>query len=421
MKGKSALLAGVAAIALVASVQAGYAAKKSSDATSAPAPAQAQTDTRYEELSQRIDALEEELQQAEMRSATDHEKVSSWKSASGWWDNTSISGRMYYDITYVSNKRNHASSNNDGTSFDIKRFYIGIDHKFNDIFSADVTTDFTYDSTAGASQLYLKKAYLEAKLDPAFVVRIGATDLPWVPFAEGVYGYRHIENTIADRTKFGTSSDWGVHFLGKLPGDIFSYQLSVISGVGYKKAGSTSFRSEHPDVEGRISGEYAGFTLAVGGYWGNLGAQKGDTKYNDATRFDALAAYKYEGLKVGVEYFVASNYNLSNYIKANLSSHATGVSPFASYQFDPQWSVFGRYDYVKPYSEAGKSGFHNDYFNVGIQYSPTKIVDFALVYKNDAGLGGNFGDANGTIGGTAFAAGNSGQYNEIGLFGQVRW
>ena len=33
----------------------------------------------------------------------------------------------------------------------------------------------------------------------------------------------------------------------------------------------------------------------------------------------------------------------------------------------------------------------------------------------------SFSDSNGTIGGTAFAAGNGGNYNEIGLFGQLRW
>ena len=215
MQGKSALLAGVAIVALVAATNAGY-AKGSTD--SAPAPAPVASGPSNEELAARIDALEEELQAAEVRQAADHGKVDAWKPSSGWWDSTQISGRMYYDITNVTNKNNGKESGTNGTSFDIKRFYVGIDHQFNDIFAADVTTDFTYDSTVGASQLYLKKAYLEAKLDPAFTVRVGSADLPWIPYAEGVYGYRHIENTIADRTKFGTSADWGIHVLGKLPG-----------------------------------------------------------------------------------------------------------------------------------------------------------------------------------------------------------
>lgn len=418
MKIAVTMMAGVAAVALLASPV--YAAKGQSSGTSAattPASTAAE-DQRMDQLEQRIDALESELQQSEVRQAGDHDKVDSWKPVSGWWDSTKISGRMYYDITNISNKNNGTDAAYNGTSFDIKRFYVGIDHDFNKIFSANVTTDFTYDSAVSASQIYLKKAYLQAKLDDAFIVRVGSADLPWIPFAEDVYGYRFVENTLADRTKFGTSADWGVHVLGKLPGGIFSYQVSAVSGVGYKKAGATTFRAEQPDVEGRLSADYMGFTVAVGGYWGQLGAMHSDVTYHDATRFNALAAYKFEGLKVGVEYFTASNWTQ---VKSATASHATGVSPFASYQFSPEWSVFGRYDYVKPYSDVARKGFNNEYYNIGIDYSPAKIVDFSLVYKHDAGANGFFGDANGTIGGTAFAPGNSGTYNEFGLFGQFRW
>ncbi len=37
-----------------------------------------------------------------------------------------------------------------------------IDHKFNDTYSANLTTDATYDGTTGASQVFIKKAYLQA-------------------------------------------------------------------------------------------------------------------------------------------------------------------------------------------------------------------------------------------------------------------
>ena len=143
MKGKSALMTGVAMVALIATAQAGYAAKGSSDNSSATV---AQGGPSNQELSDRIDALEAELQQSEVRQSADHTTVAGWKPMSGWWDNTTISGRMYWDISSLSNKNNGTDSTNNGVSFDIKRFYVGIDHKFNEIFSANVTTDFTYDS-----------------------------------------------------------------------------------------------------------------------------------------------------------------------------------------------------------------------------------------------------------------------------------
>src|SRR5262249_19338239 len=74
---------------------------------------------------------------------------------------------------------------------------------------------------------FIKKAYLQAKLNPAFIVRLGAADLPWIPYVENQYGYRHIENILSERDGHGTSSDWGVHVLGDLAGGLISYQVSV--------------------------------------------------------------------------------------------------------------------------------------------------------------------------------------------------
>ena len=79
MKGKSALLAGVAAIALVASADAGYAAKKASDASSAPAAAPAAAvpaGPTTNELAARIQALEDALQADEAKAQGDHTRLS---------------------------------------------------------------------------------------------------------------------------------------------------------------------------------------------------------------------------------------------------------------------------------------------------------------------------------------------------------
>ena len=439
MKGKSVLMASVAAVALVVTAQAGLAGKSASDGMSNSSASQ-MSGPSNEELSARIDSLEAELQASEVHAAADHDKVASWKPMSGWWDDTKISGRMYFDITNIDNKNSGVGSTSNGTSFDIKRFYLGVDHKFNDTFSANLTTDFTYDSPSATTnavdgmgnpatvtvkgsnttQIYIKKAYLQATLDDAFIVRVGSADLPWVPYAEDQYGYRYVENTIADRTKFGTSADWGVHVLGKFADGLIAYQFSAITGKGYK----APIRTNSPDFEGRVSLNYQGFQLGVGGYSGKLGVQNGTATMHTAERLDALAAYTGNGFRVGVEYFSASNWTQ---VTSGTASHATGYSPFASYQFTPEWAVFGRYDYVKPYSDVARKDFHNDYYNFGIEYTPVKIVNLSLVYKHDAGNNGSFADSNGTIGG-AFASagppavpGTNGAYSEIGLFGQLRW
>jgi len=395
----------VASIALTTSAQAGGRTKDENNSQ------------QIQELNARVDALEAELQNTQIQAQKDRDAAAAaLKNADGWWQNTKISGRMYYNLTNVENQHNGIDEASNGFAFDFKRFYISVDHTFDDTFSADLTTDANYKSQTGEVEVFVKKAYLQAKIADELKVRIGATDMPWIPFAEGAYGYRHVEQTMVDRTKFGTSSDWGVHFMGDLMGKTLGYQVSVVNGKGYRNPG----RSDSMDVEGRVNLNIDAFTLAVGGYYGKLG--NNSPTFNDATRLNALIAYKADGLRAGFEYFVANDWAL---VAAPGSSKAEGYSGFASYEFDPQWSVFGKYESVKPYDEytpaVAREAFENTYYNVGIQYSPVKIVDFALVYKHDAGDNGFFSDGLGTIGGTAFAPGNDGDRDEIGLYGQLRW
>jgi len=433
--GKFGLMAGVAAIAVIAASQANAAVQNGQGATSVvnqPSGqiqlAQADMPPSNAELEARISALEAEVQDSQVRAA-EAANAAPPPPPSGWWSNTSVSGRMYFDVTNISNKVNGARStaatnsvngvtNGNGTNFDIKRFYIGIDHTFNSIYSANVTTDTTYDGTTGAGQLFLKKAYLQAKYDPAFIIRLGAADLPWIPYVEGLYGMRYFEQTLIDRTKYGTSSDWGVHVLGSLFDGILNYQFSAVNGGGYKKipVGSDANRFNTMDFEGRISAVYEGFNLAIGGYSGKLGTVSGTSTLKTAERFDVLGAYVANGLRVGVEYFTSNNIsNGDALVNTALGDGGHGVSGFASYYFLPEWAVFGRYDNVIPKTKT--SPLTNDnYYTFGVTYSPVKTVDFSLAYKHDGVGHGTISTANGTIGGST-----NGSYNEIGLWGDFQW
>ena len=353
-----------------------------------------------------------------------------------WWDSTSISGRMYFNFSNVDTKVNGAkpAGSNNGTGFNIKRFYLGVDHTFSPIFSGNVTMDIANvvgstntqnfvanSATAPANStalvgkgFYVKKAYLQAKLDPAFIVRLGSADLPWVPYAENQYGYRHLENTIADRTSFATSADWGVHVLGDLAGGLVSYQVSMVDGGGYRNVKV----SNTVDFEGRVSLNYKGFYAAVGGYTGKLGNDtEGAVTPNTASREDAMVGYKNKLFNLGVEYFHAKDYK--NVTTAQ-EDKADGVSAFGNVNFNKTWSVFGRYDWIKP-NKITNDNLKDDYYNMGIQWEPVKIVDLALVYKHEKVQNGTLGTQNGTIGAGSATVAGQGTYNEFGLFGQLRF
>src|SRR5690349_15622074 len=183
-------------------------------------------------------------------------------------ESTTVSGKGFIDLTNYDLRNDGTDSAANGFGVDVKRFYLGVTHNFDDTWSAGITTDFNYVGNENETQLFVKKAYLQAKVSDAFIARVGSSDLPWVPFVEDLYGYRFVENVMVDRLKFGTSADWGVHVGGKAAEGRFSYAASVINGAGYKNP----TRSDSVDFEGRLAFQpVKGFTIAVGGYSGKLG------------------------------------------------------------------------------------------------------------------------------------------------------
>ena len=309
---------------------------------------------------------------------------------------TKVSGKLYTDFSVLSTDGNSAG---DGYGVDVKRFYFGADHKFDDQWSANITTDFTEDKTVGKTQVYIKKAYFQVKLNDMATLRMGSADLPWIPYVEGIYGLRYIENTLTDWTKFGTSADWGLHLLGK--NEMVDYQISVVNGKGY---GDPS-RSKSMDFSARVGFHPVdGLTLAIGARSGKLGQDTELTPtVNTATRLDLLAAYKTGPFAVGVEYF-----NAKNFTKAAVSTgpedKADGVSVFGSYEVNEGGKVFARFDTLKPSKDLNPT-MKRTYFNLGYAWAPRKNVDLAFVYKNHKDE----------------VLGTSVKSNEFGLWAQVKF
>lgn len=335
-------------------------------------------------------------------------------------DNTKIGGTMFFDLTNQDHdekvgaapgakKDGHGSTN--GTGFDVKRFYLTVDHKFDDVWSANLTTDFSYQSSLGSTSLFVKKAYVQGKFDQLFTVRFGAADMPWIPFVEKWYGYRYVENTITDRSfeggrsggtataggvgAFGNSSDWGIHAMGATTGDnSVNYQVSVVNGRGYRNLS----RSKSVDTEARIGySPIEQMVIALGGYSGKRGndVENGpDTR--TATRGDALLAWRDKTWGVGAEYFHTENWDDilkyqgtptgPNAATNTTKDKADGYSLWADWKFYEQWAVFARYDKVDyKYNNLVnvEEKIKDKYYNAGVSYDVLKNLKLALVYKHN--------------------------------------
>jgi hypothetical protein len=362
--------------------------------------------------------------------------------AMAWAGDTKVGGAAFFNFSNVNQQANGAKQSVNGTGFNLKRVYLTVDHKFNDVWSANITTDVsnvigetgnnnyatpTANTTTGAISsiglvgkgLYIKKAYLQAKLDRALVIRAGAADTAWVPYIEGIYGHRYIENVLLDEYKLGTSADWGVSASGELADGLVSYQVGVVNGAGYRSVQV----SNSVDLDGRLSVQYKGFFGAVGGYSGKLGKNtQGTVTAHTANRIDGALGYKSDLFTVAGEYTYAKDFG--SVTNAAFEDKNEAWSVFANYNITPKWQVFGRYDWIRQTNNttAGTS-VKNDYYNIGLQWEVAKTVDLSLVYKRAQAT--NFGTAAGTIAwqnGTGSIGGTTnGTYDEVGLFGFIKF
>ncbi|WDS37293.1 porin [Pseudoxanthomonas sp.] len=292
-------------------------------------------------------------------------------------NDTKIGGRMFFDASNINQENNGSKTDSSGTGFDVKRFYLTVDHKFNDVWSANLTTDFQYLSAISNTEVFVKKAYLQGKFDDAFVVRIGSADMPWIPFAEKFYGMRYVENTLTDRLSYGTSADWGVHASGDIAGGMANYQVSVVNGRGYRNFS----RSKGVDIEAR-----AGFAptpntiIAVGGYSGERGQETESVNPpQTAKRINAMAAYAApSGFRLGAEWFQAKNWAVTNVV----DDKADGWSVWGSVPLTATGiNAFARYDKADTSKDVDPS-LQNKYFNLGVEFPVTKGFKLAAVYKD---------------------------------------
>ncbi|MEO9078939.1 MAG: porin [Rhodanobacter sp.] len=358
-------------------------------------------------LQSRVDQLQQQQVQSQAVSAPSASAESRLTALEKVVDNTTVGGKMYFDFSNIDQTNSKTGKTNaSGTGIDVKRFYLSVTHKFNDIWSANLTTDFNYVSNDGETNLYVKKAYVQGKFDQAAVLRIGSTDMPWIPFVENYYGFRYIEPTLTDRLKYANSADWGLHLSGDLGHNkSLNYAVSAVNGNGYKNPS----RSNSVDVEGRVGFvPFKNMVVAVGGYTGERGQglENVDTIHT-AQRFDVLVAYAGAGFRAGGEYFSAKNWSS---VLTPLADKADGYSLWSSVNLPAKFSLFARYDHTSLSKNINPSA-KNVYYNAGLQYEVTKGFQLALVYKHEkGGISGNVP--------LPLPLANV-KTNEVGVFGQV--
>lgn len=323
---------------------------------------------------------------------------------------TTVGGKGYFDITSIDETSDGVKTDASGIGLDAKRFYLSVSHQFDNIWSTNITTDFNYSSSDGETNLFIKKAYFEGKFSDEFTLRIGSTDVPLIPFVEGLYGNRYIENVLVEHLGIEASADWGVHILGAFGTGKAHYAVSAITGNGYKNPS----RSQTLDIDGRLDFEPTkALTLAIFYRSGKRGMDKQSiSTYHTAQRSEFLAAYVKPKFRIGAEFFKTDNWNQ---VLSPLTDTGSGYSLWGQVNLSNKAKFFARYDDAKP-SKDLQPTLKNTYYNLGVDFNPIPKLDIAVVYKQDMVDNGFYKTSNGTIGGA-----NSGKRNEIGVWTQVQF
>lgn len=314
---------------------------------------------------------------------------------------TSFSGKVFVDATYLDQEADGERTDASGAGADLTRLYLQFDHRFGATWSAHLTTDVNWlRGTDSPTDLWIKHAYVSGAFGKALIVRIGAADLPWTGFVNNWSGYRYIDRELVTRLRYGASSDWGLHLLGAVGarGEL-QYAVSAVTGSSYKKPTT----GDRADVEARLAWQpSAHAVVAIGGYDGTLANEDEPLHptYHTARRWNAMAAYADDEIRVGAQYFRATDWT---HVTTVQRDRASGWSAWASAKIAPDWAAFARYDRART-SEWLDPSRTERYANIGIEWNASEAVQVSLAYKRDRRE-----DADGTAASS----------NEVGLWAQL--
>lgn len=205
-----------------------------------------------EQLKNRMMELEKKLAEQEGQKEKVNElekKVAEQAKASpaklpDWADRFSLDG-----IGFMRYTREFGDSPKEFNEFDLDRAYLVLWAKLWDKGKIRYTLEGgdLRENGTDEFQVVTKHFFLEIQ-DTLFegdYLRMGQTDLPWVPYSEGIWNYRFQGTVFADRSGYLTSTDLGIGYGGKFPKGYGSWQINAANGEGWKKNETGKHKDAH--------------------------------------------------------------------------------------------------------------------------------------------------------------------------------
>lgn len=284
---------------------------------------------------------------------------------------TRLSTQIFLNASQLD--RSGVDTADEGLAIDLKRTFVTLDHRFNERWSAQITTDVQWNRNSDPTDVWVRHAYLQRSFGKGSWLRLGNAPTPWIAQESAREGYRYVDPGLIARTKMGAPADYGVH--GQYRNGDFVYTASVVTGGGFQKPRL----GNRADVEARVGWTpVKGVELAAGGYRGTRAQDAGSKPHvHTAQRWNAMASWVGERGRAGAQYFRAEDWTR---ITRPGSDDQRGWSAWSSYQFTPQYGVFARYDETRMSLDIDPIT-RERYHQLGVEWKPNRHLRLAAVGK----------------------------------------
>jgi len=212
---------------------------------------------------------------------------------------------------------------------------------------------------------FLKMAEIKWFFAPKFSLSAGQLlNQQYLTKQDKIWGHRYVMTTMQELYRMAYPADFGMRIEYR-DQDKIAWSLGATNGNGpFHKQDTLNVIEYTSNLE-----VYLIKDLLIKAFVG-LTPATFDTENNLKTAFSGFIAYTKEKYTLGIEYSYTKNVRFTDY-------HYSGVSGFASYNIDPKWELFARYDYV---DQSAIVEYENVYV-AGFQYQPQKQLFLSINYR----------------------------------------
>jgi len=290
-----------------------------------------------------------------------------------------IGAKFYVNGTYSkSDDQTGTTGKTVGAALD--RAYFSVSYDFNDVWSMALTTDVQIETgLKKASSVYIKKAYLQGKFSPAFILQAGVIGTPWIGHDENLWAHRYVSKVFVDTFGFDSSADAGIGIKGSLADGLVDYHFTEVNGAGYaniSKSNAVDFNGRiglHPIAGLELDGQFRD------GYKGTKDwdpVTKANTPGIKYTLWQGLISYGQENWRFGGNYI----HNKADDKTTTITTKSDGFDVFGWVKFGNGFGVFGRYDYLKDKKDLVTINQKTNHYVAGLEWFAFKNVTFSAAY-----------------------------------------